>query len=121
MPFACRPHTELKKLRTRCHDDGGLHLPGFLDLVARDNRGPSREFYSAGEAVTSRGIREESWTGASVLCAGWESNNESPPDSRKHPTQTPRAGAISPKSPVRSHTITSVENGVLAAAANKPA
>src|SRR5271167_1046894 len=88
MPFACRPHTELKKLRIRCHGD----------------RHP-----------------EESWIGASVLCVGWESNNESRPDSRKHPTQTPRAGAISPKSPVSSHTITSVENGVLAAAAKKPA
>src|ERR1700683_5561991 len=88
MPFACRPHTKLKKLRARCHND----------------RHP-----------------EESRTGASVLWTGWESNKESRPDSRKHPTQTPRRGAISPKSPVSSHTITSVDNGVLAAAAKKPA
>src|SRR5271170_4295401 len=98
MPFACRPHTEFKKLRIRCHDDR-----------------------STGRSSYFEGHPEESWTGASVLCTGWESNNESRPDSRKHPTQTPSTGAISPKPPVRSHTITSVENGVLAAAAKKPA
>ena len=43
------------------------------------------------------------------------------PDRAKYPTHTPRAGGIRPKSPDNSHTITSVENGVLAAAAKNPA
>src|SRR5262249_1994606 len=61
------------------------------------------------------------WAGESARLAGWDSNSDARSDSTKHPTQTPRAGATSPNSPVISHTITRVENGVLAAAAKNPA